>query len=142
MNWFRTFVIIALLSLSGQFAYAQIDMDFGKARKDQSICLHSSIMRSFRVLSSQHILLRYDTKNYYLVTMQRSCFGLRDTHRIYPTRSSRICSNRRDEISYEDKLGGVETCMVDTIDYVESRDAAKALIKERKEAKKKKKDAE
>jgi hypothetical protein len=140
MSGIRIVIMVVVLSLSSLTAHAQINLELGKARNQQSICLHASHLSNFRTLSSQHVLFRYDAKNYYLMTMQRSCFGLRDTSRMYPSRSSKVCGGRRDEISFEDKLGGVETCQVDTIDYVESRDAAKALIKERKEAKKKKKD--
>jgi hypothetical protein len=142
MNRFRIIVIISLLSLSSQYVHAQLNVELGKARKEQSICLHAGLMRNFRALSSQHILFQYDSKTFYLMTMKRSCFGLRDTFRMYPGGSGQACSNRNDEIMYEDKAGGRESCAVDTIDYVESRDAAKALIKERKEARKKQKDEE
>jgi len=130
MSGIRIVIMIVVLSLSSLTAHAQINLELGKARNQQSICLHASHLSNFRTISSQHVLFRYDAKNYYLMTMKRSCFGLRDTSRMYPSRSSKVCGGR----------GGVETCVVDTIDYVESRDAAKALIKERKEAKKKKKD--
>ncbi len=137
------FIVVAILfSICSHYAHAQIDLNFGKAGKGQSICLNAWIMRDFQSLSSHHILFRYDSKNYYLMTMKRGCFGLRPSSRMYPKRSDKVCSNRRDEIEYADKLGGVESCMVDTIDHVESRDAAKALIEERKEAEKKKKDEE
>lgn len=142
MSKIRIIAFVFLLSLSSLIVHAQINLELGKAREQQSICLYASTMRDFSVLSSSHILIKYDRKNYYLMTMKRSCFGLRNTSRMYPSRSSKVCGGRRDEISFEDKLGGVETCMVDNIDHVESRDAAKALIKERKEAGKKKKDEE
>ena len=129
MNRVRIIVIISLLSLSSHYVHAQINMEFGKAREEQSICLPASVLRNFRALSSQHILLQYDSKTFFLMTMQRSCFGLRDTFRMYPGRTGKTCSNRNDEIMYEDKTGGVKPCKIDLIDAVESRDAAKALIK-------------
>jgi len=135
------FIVIAILfGVCSHGAYAQVDLNFGKASRQQSICLNAWIMRDFQSLSSQHILFRYDSKNYYLMTMKRGCFGLLPSSRLYPKRSDKVCPNRRDEIEYEDKLGRVESCIVDTIDHVESRDAAEALIEERKEAKRKKKD--
>ena len=136
----RLIAIAVLFSLCGHYAHAQIDLNFGKPRKGESICLNAGIMRDFTSLSSKHILFRYDAKNYYLMTMKRGCFGLLPSSRLYPKSSGKVCPKRRDEIAYEDKLGRVESCIVDTIDHVQSRDAAKALIEERKEAKRKKKD--
>jgi len=142
MNRFRIIVIISLLGLSSQYVHAQLNVDLGKARKEQSICLHASTLRNFRTLSSQHILFQYDSKTFFLMTMQRSCFGLRETFRIHPGRTGKACSNRNDEIMYEDKIGGAKSCKIDLIDTVESRDAAKALIKQRKEDRNKEKDEE
>ena len=142
MNRVRIIVIISLLSLSSHYVHAQVNLEFGKAREEQSICLPASVLRNFRALSSQHILLQYDSKTFFLMTMQRSCFGLRDTFRMYPGRTGKVCSNRNDEIMYEDKLGGVKPCKIDLIDAVENRDAAKALIKQRKEDRNKEKDEE
>ena len=142
MNRFPIIAFVFLLSLSSLTVHAQINLELGKPREQQSICLHAGIMRDFTSLSSKHILFRYDPKNYYLMTMKRGCFGLLPSSRLYPKSSGKVCPKRRDEIQYEDKMGRVESCIVDTIDHVESRDAAKALIKERKEARKKQKDEE
>jgi len=142
MSKIRIIAFVFFLSLSSLTVHAQINLELGEARKKQSICLSAGAMRDFTSLSSKYILFRYDSRNYYLMTMKRGCFGLRPSSRVYPKRSDKVCSNQRDEIEFADKLGGVESCIVDTIDHVESRDAAKALIKERKEAGKKKKDEE
>ena len=129
-----------LLCLASAQAKSQINVKLGKPAQQQSMCVHYSLFRTFRALSSRHILLQYDNKNYYLMTMRRTCFGLNTSYSIYPRFQGQVCSNRRDEIAYEDKLGEVDYCELDTIDHVESAKAAKSLIAQRKEDRSKKKD--
>jgi hypothetical protein len=52
--------------------------------------------------------------------------------------TNRVCSDGFGEIAYRDRMGGgrrLESCRIDTIERVESKDDAKAIVAARKEAK-------
>ena len=121
-----------LLCLVSIPASAQINMKIGKEANKPSICIHSSLMQRFRMISNRHLLFSYDAKNHYLMTLKRTCFGLSAASQVYARYGNQVCSNKFDEIVFEDKVSNKDSCQVDTIDHVESYDAAKDLIKERK----------
>ena len=132
MNASKLVFCTLLLCLVSIPASAQLNMKIGKEANKPSICIHSSLMQRFRMMSSRHLLFSYDAKNHYLMTLKRSCFGLDPTSRVYPKFQNQVCSNKFDEIVFEDKLRNTDSCQVDTIDHVVSHAAAKDLIKQRK----------
>ena len=137
MNASKLVFCTLLLCLVSIPASAQLNMNLGKEANKPSICIHDSLMQRFSLISSRHLLFSYDSKNYYLMTLKRNCFAISATSRVYARFQNQVCSNRYDEIIFEDKLRNEEVCQVDTIDHVESREAAKDLIKQRKSRTKK-----
>ncbi len=69
--------------------------------------------------------------------MQRRCFGLRGANGIgVKDTMSSVCSGGFGEIVYRDMGRRLESCRIDTIDRVASKDDAEGLVNDRNEAKK------
>lgn len=85
----------------------------------------------YAVLDRQHLVLRAGASRRYLVTLKRRCYGLRFSHSIgLSVRSHATIYNPRFEyVQTEDGR-----CYFDTIEEVDSNDAARALIAARAEA--------
>ncbi|WP_417488166.1 DUF6491 family protein [Maricaulis sp.] len=85
----------------------------------------------YAVLDRQHVVLRSGVSRHYLVTLERPCFGLRTgfslglSVRSYTT----IHTPHFEFVQTEDGR-----CFFDSIEVVESNDAARALIAARAEA--------
>lgn len=86
-------------------------------------------INSYQVVDNQHVILRGGVSRYYLVTLANRCHGLRYGMQIgtsLPTRG-RVFSPRTEYIVTRDSY----RCYIDTIEEVEDREAAQALIAER-----------
>ena len=86
-------------------------------------------INSYQVVDNQHVILRGGVSRYYLVTLTNRCHGLRYGMQIgtsLPTRG-RVFSPRTEYIVTRDNY----RCYIDTIEEVEDREAAQALIDER-----------
>ncbi len=68
--------------------------------------------------------------------MQRRCFGLRGAYGIaVKDTMSRVCSKGLGEIVYRGWGQRLESCRIDTIEAVASKDDARGLVEDRKVAK-------
>jgi hypothetical protein len=124
---------VALLTLT---APCVADEETDKTRTKEKVCVNSRGIRSFDGLSDQHVFIEERSKTYYLMTMTQRCFGLRNANGIaIKDTTSRVCSNGFGDIKYRDPGMGIRSCRINTIESVESKDQAKALIAERKAAK-------
>lgn len=88
-------------------------------------------LNGYAVLDRQHLVLRAGASRRYLVTLKRRCFGLRSSTGIgLSLRSHTTIHNPHFEYIQTEQ----GRCYFDTIEEVESNDAARALIAARAEA--------
>lgn len=87
-------------------------------------------INGYVVIDEQHIALRGGASRTYLVTLRRRCLGLRGSTRIGTSfeNNGRITMPRAEYI-----LNDRDRCYLDSIEQVESVDAARALVAERAE---------
>lgn len=101
---------------------------------EQKICINSNRVRNFDGLSDQHVFIEEGGGNYYLLTMRGRCSGLRNAQVILIKETmSRVCSRGFGEVIYKDFGMGRRSCRIDTIERVENKDEARAMIAEREE---------
>jgi len=123
----------ALLTLT---APCVADEATDKTPAKEQVCVNSRVIRNFDGLSDQHVFIEERSKTYYLLTMTQRCFGLRNANGIaIKDTTSRVCSNGFGEVKYRDRGTGISSCRIKTIEPVESKDQAKALVADRKAAK-------
>jgi hypothetical protein len=134
----RAFLIGLLLVPAGHFAFAQDEAPEGEDSEER-ICLNVRAIRSFDALTDEYVFVQEGNSKYYLFTMRNRCHNLSDAMGIAIKDSmNRVCSNGFGEIVYRDRMGGgrrLESCRIDTIERVESKDDAKAIVAARTEAK-------
>jgi len=88
-------------------------------------------VHGYSVLDRQHLVLRAGSRQRYLVTLQRECHDMRFSHQLGLS-FDRLATIRNPRFEYVQ--AGVQRCYFDTIEEVESNDAARALIAARAEA--------
>ena len=95
-------------------------------------------VNGYNVIDNQHLILDGIGSRYYLVTLQRRCFDLRVGAQIATSfGSTATIYNPRFEYIIASRLSGgsiPQRCRIETIEQVESRDAARALVEARREA--------
>lgn len=98
--------------------------------KELTTCINARLVRGFDVLSDKHLYVEERGKKYFLLTLRSRCFNLESAHAIAFTDSMNfVCSKGFGEVSYRDSLSGrFETCHIDTIEAVESKAHAEAII--------------
>jgi len=126
-----------ILLLICPLAYAQ-DENAEEANEEESdarVCVYTRNIDGFDALTDEHVFISARGNENYLFTMWSRCHGLRSAIGIaVKDTMSRVCSNGFGEIVYRD-LGRLESCRIDNIESVESKDAARELIKQREEEK-------
>jgi hypothetical protein len=111
------------------------DADNSAAR----VCFNSRAVNNFDAFTDQHVYVREGSSRHFLLTMRNRCPNLRNANGIaLKDTTSRICSDGFGEIVYRDRMSrmGLQTCRIGTIEVVESKDDAKAIVESRKAAKK------
>lgn len=88
-------------------------------------------VHGYAVLDRQHLVLRAGSRQRYLVTLQHECHDMRFSQRLGLS-FDRLATIRNPRFEYVQ--AGVQRCYFDTIEEVESNDAARALIEAREEA--------
>jgi len=131
MSLKRAFMLGFLLAFIGQVATAQDDSAEPDEAKEQ-ICVNTRIVRSFDALTDQYVYVKEGSDKHYLFTMRTRCLNLRDAMGIAFKESvgSRICADGFGEIVYRNRFGGrrLESCPIGTIDRVESKEDAAAIV--------------
>ena len=85
----------------------------------------------FDALSDELVFVEGRGDENYLLTMWNGCFGLRGAVGIaVSSPMSRVCSTSGAEIRYRG-LGRLEVCRIRTVEAVESKEAAEALLEQR-----------
>ena len=129
-------LLILILAISATSAFAQEAAEEAEDEEAiERVCVNKRNINSFDAIDDQHVYIKATGNNHYLFTMQRKCFGLRGAQGIgVKDTMSRVCSSGFGEIVYRD-MGRVQSCRIDTIESVASKDDAKGLASDRKEAK-------
>ena len=130
------FLLLAASVLMASFALADEHEEADAAAAEESasqerVCFNRRNVSSFDGLSDRHVYIREGANNYYLLTTRNRCSGLRHANGIgIKDTMTRICDGGFGEIMFRD-MGRVQRCRIQTVERVENKDAAKALVAER-----------
>lgn len=105
----------------------------GAENQSSNVCVNSRTIRNFDAFTDEHIYVEDRGSTHYLFTMRARCVGLRNSLGIaIKDTTSRVCSKGFGEVVYRDNRNRATSCRIDTIEAVESKDDAKALVEQRK----------
>jgi len=142
MRRWQLIMLILAMSISSAFA-EEADDDADDEESSARVCVNKRQINSFDAIDDQHVYIKATGNKHFLFTMQRRCFGLRSAQGIgIKDTMSSVCSGSFGEIVYRDMGRRLETCRIDTIERVASKDDAKGLVDDRKQLKREEKDAE
>ncbi len=116
-----------LLIFACPLAFAQDDIgdDADEEEADAKVCVYGRNIDGFDAFTDEHIFITVRGGEYYLLTMKRRCFGLRSARGIaIKDTTSRVCSNGFAEVIYRDMGRDFQSCLIDTIEEVQSKEAA------------------
>lgn len=135
----RAFLIGLLLALVGQLAFAQDESKEAEEteKSEERVCINIRTIRTFDALTDEYVYVKEGSSKHFLLTMRGRCHNLRNAQGIaIKDATSRVCSDGFGEIVYRDRMGGrrLESCRIDTIQQVESKDDAKAIVEARRSA--------
>jgi len=133
-------LICILLATVSSLAFAQDDADVvieeeisTDAPPPEPACFNVRDIDNFDALDDSFVYISGRRNQHYLLTMQRSCFGLRSARGIaISNHINRVCSNTFGEITYRD-INTVAKCGIRQIEAVADKDAARALVERRKD---------
>lgn len=95
-------------------------------------CFSVRGVRNFSALHNQYIYVQGRRDQHYLLTMERSCLGLRSSEGIeIENHTDRVCSNSQAGVSYRASGGRLETCYIRQVEAVEDRAAARIIVESR-----------
>ena len=130
------------LTLNGAFADEHDETDTKNVEDsavEEKVCFLRRQVSSFDGLSDKHVYIKEGVNDYYLLTTRNRCTGLRDARGIgIKDTMNRVCSNSFAEIIFND-MGRVQRCRIGTVERVQNKDEAKALVAEREDYEKRKK---
>lgn len=103
---------------------------FAQDGEDESQCLRLRNIHGYSVIDDQHLVLNGGASHHYLVTTRQRCSDMRAGMAVGTSFSdnARICNAR---FEYIQPTQGPWRCQIDTIEEVESPEAARALIHQR-----------
>lgn len=97
----------------------------------ERVCFNNRQVRNFDGLNDRFVYVEASGSKNYLLTMRNPCNGLRNAHGIaIRDTTSRVCDNGFAEIIYKD-FGRLQRCRIGSIERVENKEEAKAMIAER-----------
>ena len=129
-------LLILVLTMGAINAFAD-DADEEAAEEDvaKRVCVNKRSINSFDAIDDEHVYIKASSNKHFLFTMQRRCSGLRHANGIgIKDTMSQVCSKGFGEIVYRD-IGRMQSCRIDTIEPVASKDDARGLVEDRKETK-------
>lgn len=138
-------VLLTSLALALDSAVADEQKDAGdkgaeETEVEERACFNRRQVNSFDGLSDKHVYIKEGVNDYYLLTMRSRCTGLRNARGIgIKDTMNRICSNSFAEIIFND-MGRVQRCRIGTVERVQNKDEAKALVAERQDYEKRTKE--
>lgn len=112
-----------------------------EATEAERVCIYSRDIDDFDALDDRHVYVEARRDQQYLFTLDTGCFGLRHANVIaISDTTSRVCSNSFGRLTYREMGTGRRYCRIRDIEPVADKDAARALVKARKEEKQKRAD--
>jgi hypothetical protein len=100
----------------------------------EDACFYVRDIDDFDALGDEFVFVEGRGDENYLLTMWAGCFGLEGAVGIAVSSPMiRVCSTSGAEIRYRG-LGRLETCRIRVVESVASKEAAEALVEERKRA--------
>lgn len=132
MRYGMVFLVALLMSFAG-CASTATDESAATGGQDSDSgpreCVNVRTIRSFDGLTDQHVFVDARSSGLYLFTMRNRCNGLRNAFGItIKNVTSQICPDSFAEIVYEDLGRRLQTCRIDKIRRVESKDDARAIV--------------
>jgi len=125
-----------IILLIGPLAMAQDEETEGANKESANVCVNSRTIRTFDAFTDEHIYVEDRGDKHYLFTMRSRCLGLRNSLGIaIKDTTSRVCSNGFGEVAYRDHSNRLTSCRIDTIEEVDSKGDAKAVVQKRKDDK-------
>lgn len=120
-----------LLSLAACAATEPVDSPATGDENTARECVNVRTIRSFDGLTDQHVYVDARSSGLFLFTMRNRCNGLRNAFGItIKNVTSQICPDGFAEIVYEDLGRRLQTCRIDKILRVESKDDARAIVEQ------------
>lgn len=134
VNWliilFGAFFAVALMAQDGDVVEEPISMD---APPPEPACFSIRNIGNFNALSNQFLLIESRRDNYFLLTLGRACFGIRNAQNIAVSNNTdRVCANSQAKVTYA-RFGEVDECMIVQVESVADRDSAKMLVERRRQ---------
>jgi hypothetical protein len=130
-NWQPLLLTLALVGCASSSEQVADEPEVAAGR----ICVSAQRISSFDAFDDKHLYIKATGNEHYLVTLWGGCTGLRSAYAIaIKDTFSRVCSDGFGEIVYRD-MGRRQSCRIETIEPVASKEDAKGLVKDRKEAK-------
>jgi hypothetical protein len=128
--------LILVLALSG-CAASSGDVADESLGAPEKVCVNVRSITSFDAIDDRHLYIEArGQQKHFLFTMHGRCLRLRSAYTIaVESTLSRVCSNSFGEIIYNEGGRDSESCRIRTIEVVSSKDDAKALVEDRKAAK-------
>ena len=137
MKAWITILLGLLLLVCSPLALSQEEAEEAEEEEvTERVCVNKRSINSFDAIDDQHVYIKATGNKYYLFTMQRKCFGLRNAYGIaVKDTMSQVCSKGFGEIVYRGTGQRLESCRIDTIEAVAGKDDARGRVEDRKAAK-------
>ncbi|MEE9380411.1 MAG: DUF6491 family protein [Hyphomonadaceae bacterium] len=100
------------------------------SREDDGGCLRASQIRGFSAIDSRHVVVTESPgEEHFLITTTGGCIDLKHTNDLAIKSQSSFCVRKHDRIlTPEFGNDRVDTCFIRTIERVENKEAAEALL--------------
>ena len=130
----------AMAAIIAAPAYAADESDDSAENgESERVCVYTRDIDSFDALDDRHVYVDARRDQRYLFTLDGGCFGLRSANVIaISDTTSRVCSNSFGRLTYREMGTGLRYCRIRDIEVVADKDAARALVKARREERRKK----
>lgn len=136
MRRWRFLMLILVMGFTGVFAEEAEEANEAVEEDESSerVCVNRRSISSFDAIDDEHVYIKATGNKHFLFTMQRRCFGLRSAQGIgIKDTMNSVCSRSFGEIVYRDMGRRLESCRINTIERVASKDDAKGLVEDRKQ---------
>lgn len=99
-----------------------------------SVCLQRNLLRSFDAFDDRHVYVSEGRDKHYLLSMRGACPELRNAMSVAVSDSTnRVCSHGFAKLVYREGLSGpLQTCYIDTVEPVASKEHARAFVEQRR----------
>ncbi len=112
----------------------EVEIDPNAPPSAEPGCFSVRRIRNFSPLSDEALYVDGGGGNHFLLTMDRSCFGLRNAQGIaIDNPMDRVCSNSQARVTYRGVGRSLESCRIRTVEAVEDRAAARTIAEARRQ---------